>query len=272
MRRPFDHARAGGRLRPDRPRRCCGAGRRAGPQRWLAAQRQPLEPAGSRTWPLTLSPAPDDLALAEVSFARPRSRTPAEGLAAGRRERPVRRGLPCGGHPALRDRRRRAGARAARQPALAVARSRLRAACASLPQRSLGAPTVRTLADPFARTSTGRHRPRCATCRVHGSPLAGSELRVLSSRGAALSGFDAAGAVAEAYDAPAACPTRPRSGRLSSSPLPRRPRRPSPRGPRLQPRRRPVLAPRPRHHRSRAANSAGRKSCVPRPGYAVRPG
>jgi len=65
--------------------------------------------------------------------------------------------------------------------------------------RSLGAPVLRTLANPLA-PSAAHAAPALCDLGGHGSAIAGSQLQALGARGGALPGFDAAGAVAQAYD------------------------------------------------------------------------
>lgn len=71
--------------------------------------------------------------------------------------------------------------------------------------RSLGAPSVRELADPFIR---GASASRPSLCDLHpaGRALEGSQLTALATRGAALRGFSPASAVAQAYDASCGLP------------------------------------------------------------------
>ena len=67
-------------------------------------------------------------------------------------------------------------------------------------QRALGSSAVRSLSDPFTRASTGA-TPALCNLPLDGGALSASELSPLSSRGTALAGFAAARAVAQAYDA-----------------------------------------------------------------------
>jgi hypothetical protein len=58
---------------------------------------------------------------------------------------------------------------------------------------------VRRFADPFAHAiSAGK--PALCDLALHGAALGAAEVRPLLSRGAQLTGFDAASAVAQAYD------------------------------------------------------------------------
>jgi hypothetical protein len=70
---------------------------------------------------------------------------------------------------------------------------------------ALGSPLVRRLADPFSRPA-GARRPALCNLALHGSVLSASTVRPLHSRGQALAGFDAASALAQAYDVVCALP------------------------------------------------------------------
>jgi hypothetical protein len=153
---------------------------------------------GARTWPLALSPAPDDLALAQVSFRRSgRGRLPVGSLGVAV-SGPFGSDYMAAAVPSFAT----PGAVHVlvlvvnRPSALldpAVARLRVDA------PDSLGAATARTLENPFARAKSA---PRPALCDlpVRRTGLNGDELAPLSSRGSSLAGFDAAGAVAQGYD------------------------------------------------------------------------
>jgi hypothetical protein len=208
--------------------------------------------AGSRTWPLTLSPAPDDLALAQVSFHAPgRGRLPKGS---------VRLAVsgPFGADYLAAATPRFVTPGAARALVLLVNRPSALLDPASVhlrltAWRSLGAPAARTLEDPLARAGSAA-TPALCDLPVHGSPLAGSELRVLSSRGAALAGFDAGAAIAQAYDLacglPYAAAFKQAVERAASAP-------PSPPAPPVSP------APPPP-----PVGKLPGEGCVPRPGYA----
>ena len=66
-------------------------------------------------------------------------------------------------------------------------------------RRTLGTPVVWKLTDPLTHPDTGL-TPALCNLALHGGALGESDLRPLHSRGAALAGFDAASAVAQAYD------------------------------------------------------------------------
>ncbi|HTA32914.1 MAG TPA: hypothetical protein VK721_05765 [Solirubrobacteraceae bacterium] len=156
-----------------------------------------------RAWRLGLSAAPGDLALAEISFAN------ADGTRLERRSLQVAVSGPFGDdylatavlHPATK-----------RGPAalvLLVNRPSplldpVAVALRISARRSLGAPTVRRLANPFARPA-GAPAPSLCDRQRHAA-LSASSLSVLGTRGSTLEGFGAAGAVAQAYDAACGLP------------------------------------------------------------------
>jgi hypothetical protein len=166
----------------------------------LGARARAARATGTRSWVTTLSPVPDELALAQITFpavARRRlSRQTLHVAVSG----PfgddyvawvaVARALTPGVARAL--------VALVNRPSLLDDPTHVRLRISA--QRSLGAPVVRTLADPFARSASA---PRPALCDLplHGGALAGSQLRALGSRGSPLAGFDAASTVAQAYDA-----------------------------------------------------------------------
>jgi hypothetical protein len=161
--------------------------------------------ASARSWVTTLSPAPDELALAQITFPD----------AARRQLSPqtlhVTVGVPFGDdYMAVGAVSRALTPGVARALVALVNRPsplddpvhvRLRISAS----RTLGAPVVRTLADPFARLASAP-RPVLCDLRLHGRALSGSQLRVLGSRGVGLAGFDAASVVAQAYDAACGLP------------------------------------------------------------------
>jgi hypothetical protein len=153
-----------------------------------------------RAWQLTLSPAVDDLALAEISFHGPaweRLSTSSLQLALS--------GESGDGYDYLAMAAPRfhtsGGPRALvllvnRPSALddpVSVRLRLSA------RRALGKPRAFKLANPFTHPEPAR-TPALCDLALTGSTLDGSKLRALGSHGASLGGFDAADAVAEAYD------------------------------------------------------------------------
>jgi hypothetical protein len=159
----------------------------------------------ARIWPLTLSAAPGDLALALVAFPeagrQPRLssgllRVAVSGpfgddyMAAAALPRTLERDGPA---------------------ALVLLVNRASALddpvdvdLRLLVERSLGTPLMRTLANPFARTAGAR--PRLCDLDLRGRALSGLQLGALSARGAALTGFALTEAVAQAYDAACGLP------------------------------------------------------------------
>jgi hypothetical protein len=152
-----------------------------------------------RSWPVSLSPAPGEVALAQVSFPRAAA---GQGISASSLQVAV--SGPFGDDYLAVAVPRFATPSAPRALVLLVNRPSPLLDPASVrltlsARRALGTPLVRKLADPFARPAAA---PAPALCDLplHGSPLSASELRPLHSRGQALSGFDALAAVAQAYD------------------------------------------------------------------------
>jgi hypothetical protein len=159
----------------------------------------------SHIWPFTLSPAPEDLSLAVILFPH---------AAHGKHISGATLQLAAWGafgddYLVLAAPRVGAG-RALSALVLLVNRPsplldpvtvhlRLRA------RAQFGRPVVRRLADPFARAASAS-RPAVCDLALHGAALNAAEVRPLSSRGAALSGFDAPAAVAQAYDVVCALP------------------------------------------------------------------
>ncbi len=154
--------------------------------------------AATRSWRLNLSPDPDDLALAQISFRkaarRPLSARALQLVVSG----------PFGDDYAAIAALRAVGSRGPTALVLLVDRPsplmdpvtvHLRVTARS----SLGAATVLTLTDPFTRRAAA---PRAALCdlRRKGAALTGSELSGLGAHGAPLAGFSAVSAVAQAYD------------------------------------------------------------------------
>lgn len=181
-----------------------GLGADAGHERARASRAQALAgraaaaaPA-TRSWRVTLAPAPDDLALAQVSFAHASG-----GARLSARSLRVAVTGPFGDdYMAMA---------ASRVPATGVQRALVLLVNRPSPLLdpvsvhltlsalwSLGEPVIRTLADAFARRSAVR--PELCDLPLHGLALGGSQLDALGSRGAPLAGFSAAGAVAQAYD------------------------------------------------------------------------
>jgi hypothetical protein len=161
--------------------------------------------AATRTWRVSLSPGPGDLALAQISFP------------AGARQLLTRRSLQVAvSGPFGDDYLATATLRVARpqgpmalvllvnrpSPLLDPVTVRLRVTA----RRSLGTSVVRRLADPFRRPAAD---PAPALCdlRRHDTALAASDLSALGARGTSLVGFSAASAVAQAYDVACGLPS-----------------------------------------------------------------
>jgi hypothetical protein len=151
-----------------------------------------------RSWDLTLSPAPDDLALAEMSF--PRGRLGSVSAASLRLavSGPFGDDYLAAATPLARG---SAGPRALvvlvnrPSPLLDPAAVHIRVTT----WRRLGAAVVWRLTDPFMRTVAGA-TPALCNLPLRGTTLSASDLRPLFARGVALTDIDAASAVAVAYD------------------------------------------------------------------------
>ena len=154
--------------------------------------------AAQRSWRVTLSPSPDDLALAQISFH-------------GSRTQQITRGsLQAAVSGAFGDDYMAAGAIRARiaggPQALVLLVNRpsplldpVSVVVALTAWRSLGTSVVHKLADPFTRPQAGSTPALCDLGR-HGSALGASEVSTLDSHGSPLAGVSAANAVAQAYD------------------------------------------------------------------------
>jgi hypothetical protein len=154
--------------------------------------------AAMRTWQLSMSAVPADLALAEISFAN------ADRTRLERRSLHVAVSGAFGDdylasavlHPATKRGPTALVLLVNRpSPLLDPAAVTLRISA----QRSLGAPTVRRAANPFERPA-GAPVPSLCDPQRHGA-LGASSLSVLGTRGTALTGFAAASSVAQAYNA-----------------------------------------------------------------------
>src|SRR5271166_2788835 len=154
--------------------------------------------APTRTWTITLSPAPDDLALAQIAFrgAAPTARVTSTSLR-------VAVSGPFGDDYLASAAVRLPGS--PRALVLLVNRPspladpvdvRVRVTA----QRALGKPVVTSVVDPFVRAATAP-RPSLCDLPLHGLALSASQLSPLRSRGASLPGFAGTSAVAQAYDA-----------------------------------------------------------------------
>jgi hypothetical protein len=151
-----------------------------------------------RSWQLSLSPAPDDLALAQIDFPR----AGAKARLSGRAARLTVAGPFGDDYLALVA----VSGRLARRPrALVLVVNRpsalLDPAGVALLLRapvSLGAPVVDAVEDPLAQPPS--RPPALCDLSLHGSSLSPTLLRGLSSRGTTLPGFNPSSAAAQAYD------------------------------------------------------------------------
>jgi hypothetical protein len=167
------------------------AGAGASPGRAASSER--------RSWPLTMSAAPDDLTLAEVSF---RSATHGQRISVSSLQVTV--SSPFGDDYFVVATPRLPTSGIPRVLVLLVNRPSplldpVSVSARLTVQHALGAPLVLRSTDPLAR-SAGAHTPALCNLPLHGAALSASGLRPLHSRGPALAGFDAASALAQAYD------------------------------------------------------------------------
>jgi len=159
----------------------------------------------TRTWPLTLAPAPDDIALAQISFpAGGDGRLPAGSLR-------VAVDGPFGDdYMALAVPRapthgsRRALVLLVNRPSPLL--DPVRVHLGATAWRALGTPAVRVSENPFARARAAAKPALCDLPTPHGDGLDGARLAALASRGTPPQGFGAAAAVAAAYDVVCALP------------------------------------------------------------------
>ncbi len=218
-------------------------------------------PAPRRSRTVTLSPAVDDLSLAQLSFPRAARRARLAGGALR-----VSALAPFGDDYMVAGAVQGLHARVARVLVLVANRPsalldpvhvKLRASAAM----ALGAPRVMRAGDPF--THPAAKRPALCRLALHGDALTAARLHVLGTRGALPAGLGAAAALADAYDVvcgllPAAELSTLRSA-LFSAPTP--PHSPAP-GPGPVPQPEPTPTP------------PGCAPCTPAPGFAcplVRP-
>jgi hypothetical protein len=155
--------------------------------------------SADRTWPLSMSAAPEDLALALLSFQHP-----AHGERISDSSLQVAVKAPFGDDYLAAAALQRSTPGAPRMLVLLVNRPSplldpVSVHVQLIARRALGAPSVRILANPLSRAA-GSSTPALCRLGLHGSALSASELRPLHSRGQALTGFDAGAAVAQAYD------------------------------------------------------------------------
>ncbi len=226
----------------------CAAGAGGAKSASLGARHDPPR-AATRTWTITLSPAPDDLALAQIAFrgAAPTARVTGASLQ-------VAVSGPFGDdYLASSAVRLPGGPRAlvllVNRPSPLEEPVDVRMRVTAL--RKLGTPVVSRLADPFVRSASAP-RPGLCDLPLHGVALSPSQLSPLRSRGAPLAGFAGTNAVAQAYDVVCSLPFAgsfeqavTHSGAGSTSPVP------SPQPPPAPP-----------------VGKLPGEGCVPAPGYA----
>lgn len=152
-----------------------------------------------RTWNVTLSPAPNDLALAEIVFHR-----------GSHHEAISKRTVEMRGTAPFGDDYMAMAAPVSRTTGelqvLVVVVNRpspladpVNVHLRLTVPRAFGAPVVWKLANPFSHRAAGL-TPALCNLPLHGPTLSGSALLPLRSQGAAPAGFSAASAVAQAYD------------------------------------------------------------------------
>ncbi|MGO9321359.1 MAG: hypothetical protein ACLQBY_11250 [Solirubrobacteraceae bacterium] len=209
-----------------------------------------------RRWSLILSPAPSDLALAQIRLegsARERISSRALSVAVSRPfgDDYLAVATPSFGTPG--------GPRAlvllVNRPSALLDPVHVQLRLTA--RRTLGAPLTRKLSDPFTRPANAPRPPLC-DLPLHGSALSAADLRPLHSRGGALTGFSAASAVAQAYDVVCGLPYASSFAQaVGQSPAPSSPTPPE--------------APSPAPPAPSPAPPVGRvpgEGCVPAPGYA----
>ena len=214
-----------------------------------AGARKSITASARRTSALSLSAAPDDMTLAEVSF-----QAAARGQQISRSSLQVAVGTPFGDDYLAAGALRLPRADVPRLLVLLVNRPSALLDPVSVQVRltaraTLGQPMVRTLANPLTRPA-GAHAPALCKLLPHGLALSASEVYPLHSRGQALGGFDAAGALSQAYDVVCGLPHASSFEQAVAQPA--APSQPNP----------PAPSPTP------PVGKLPGEGCVPRPGYA----
>jgi hypothetical protein len=180
----------------------CAAGATGAKTATVASSRAP-RPAATRTWTITLSPAPDDLALAQIDF---------RGAAPGARVTSASLRIAVPG-PFGDDYLASVAARLPGGPrALVLLVNRpsplldpVDVVLRVTALRTLGTPVVSRLDNPFVRAASAP-RPSLCDLPLHGGALSASQLSLLRSRGGPFDAFAGASAVAQAYDAACSLP------------------------------------------------------------------
>jgi hypothetical protein len=208
------------------------------------------------SWPVSMSAAPSDLTLAEVSFREPRHgrRIPGTSLQ-------VTVGVPFGDDYVAAATPRVPTSGVVRVLVLLVNRPSPLLDPASVSvrltaPRALGVPLVLRSADPLSRSAAAR-APALCKLAPHGDALSASALWTLRSRGEGVAGLDAASALAQAYDMVCGLPYMSSFAQAvaGSSPAPA----PLPSPPESTP---PAPSPSP------PVGKVPGEGCVPTPGYA----
>jgi hypothetical protein len=154
--------------------------------------------AHRRSWKMSLAPAVEDIALAQVDFSHARGARVRRGsLSVGAR-------APFGDDYLAAGVVLSPGSRATRALVLLANRATdlddpVRVSLRASAVGALGAPKILQARDPFTRPSA--KTPALCDLPLHGTALAPAQLLVLGSRGVPLKGFGAAAALAQAYDA-----------------------------------------------------------------------
>jgi hypothetical protein len=207
--------------------------------------------AGTRTWPVTLSPAPSDLALAQVSF---HGRVPTGAVHSWLR---VSVGGAFGGDYMAASVPRLVSERSARVLIVLVNRPTPLLDPVSVhlhvqARGSLGVPRIETLENVFSRSATAS-RPALCDLPLHGIALAAGKLSVVGTLGQAPTGFAGASTVAQAYDLACGLPHASTFEQAVRAPAEAQPPQPVPPAP--EPPKPPV-------------GKLPGEGCVPTPGYA----
>ncbi len=154
--------------------------------------------AHRRAWKMSLAPSVDDIALAQIGFPHARGARVRRGSLSVSARAPFADDYLVAGAVLL------PGARVARVLVLLANRATdlldpVRVSMRASAAGSLGAPRILQARDPFTRPAA--KAPALCALPLHGRALSPSQLLVLGTRGAPLSGFSAAAALAQAYDA-----------------------------------------------------------------------
>jgi len=211
-----------------------------------------------RNWPVRMSAAPNDLTLTEASFREPKRGQRISGSSLR-----VSVGSPFGDDYLVAGTPQPSPKGVLRVLLVLVNRPSplldpVSVSVRLTAPRVLGAPLVLKSIDPLTRAS-GARTPVLCDLAAHESALSASQLRTIRTRGQALVGFSAAGALAQAYDLVCGLPYSSSfaqavaSPSVSESPTPPESNPPVPS---------PVPSPKP------PVGKVPGEGCVPTPGYA----